>query len=744
MNKKTTPNSLTHEAILEFFKRPDYTPMTVAELAAALSVPGRQRDTLEQLLHKMVMNGEIVTLRKNRYALGEMADLVTGRLEIKRSGDGYLTNQEGDRQVKIDRGNVGTALPGDLVVVRLELPREGAPDKQRHGQVIRIVERARRVVVGTLRSAGRFLVVAPIDPSYQQDFYVPDAKGAQANDRVVVQFTNWDSQHVNPEAEIIEVIGPADNPSLDTLAVMRNYELPEEFPIEVMHEAESTAARMDLMDDRLDLRGKFIFTVDPATAKDFDDALSLERDDKGLRVLGVHIADVSHFVMQGGALDQEAIQRGNSVYLPDKVIPMLPEELSNGLCSLKPGQDRMAFSAFMTFDEVGRMVGARFARSVIHSKLRLNYEQALEVIQTPPGMRCPVPDLPGEALPLIRDICELAMQLRQRRLQQNALDIDLPESQVVIGADGMIEDIHPLVNDISHQMIEECMVAANEAVDREVSARGMRLIHRLHEPPTEEKLEGLAEELKDMGYQPGNLNQRGMLVQFARKIRNTPLAHAAQMAILRSMKRAVYSSKAGGHFGLAKKYYAHFTSPIRRYPDLVVHRILAAALLSKANPYPAEELERLAVHCSETEQTAQEAERELLEIKKYRFLARQLEDHKTRVYEAVVVRVMNFGLFVELDELDIQGLLHVSALSDQFVRFDAGAKALRAGNDVYKQGTRVNVTVTGVDFEKRRIDFALCQEKGRETKATSKPGPGPSTRRNGRGSRPQSRGRSRR
>lgn len=743
MHKRTTPPPLTHEAILAFFKRPGYAPMTLAELAAELGVRGRQRDALAQLLHKMVMNGEIVILRKTRYALGEIADLVTGHLEIKRSGDGYLTNLEGELDVRVDRASIGTALPGDMVVVRLEPRREGTPDRLRHGQVIRIVERARRVVVGTLRSAGRFLVVAPIDPAYQQDFYVSDAKGAQVNDRVVVQFTNWDNHHVNPEAEIIEVIGPADNPSLDTLAVMRHYELPESFPLEVMQEAESSAARLDAHSGRLDLRQAFIFTVDPATAKDFDDALSLERDERGQRVLGVHIADVSHFVTQGGALDQEAIRRGNSVYLPDKVIPMLPEELSNGLCSLKPGQDRMAFSAFMTFDDAGRMVAARFARSVIHSKLRLNYEQALQVIQTPAGMRCRVPDLPPEAPGLLHAICDLAMQLRQRRLQQNALDIDLPESQVVIGPDGMIQDIRPLVNDVSHQMIEECMVAANEAVDRELSTRGLRLIHRLHEPPAEEKLDMLAMELRDMGYQPGNLKQRGMLVQFARKIRNTPLVHAAHMAILRSMKRAIYSDEAGGHFGLAKKYYAHFTSPIRRYPDLVVHRILAASLSGHPHPYPADELKKLAVHCSETEQTAQEAERELLEIKKYRFLAHQLETHKLRVYEAVVVKVMNFGLFVELDELDIQGLLHVSALSDQFVRFEPGTKALRAGNMVYKQGTRVRVTVTGVDFEKRRIDFALERAKGRDGKTAAKPASPGNGRRPGAGQRERRRGRRR-
>ncbi|MEI6564505.1 MAG: ribonuclease R, partial [bacterium] len=698
-----------------FFQKPDYAPMTLGELTEALGLRGGERKSLVDILHKMVLNGEIVIIRKTRYSLGAPADLITGRLEVKRSGDGYLTNLEGELTVRIERGNLSTALPGDQVVVRLESPRPGMPEWQRHGVVIRVVERGTRVVVGTLKSTGKFLYVLPLNPAYQHDFYVPDAQGAQLNDRVVIQFTNWDNRHVNPEAEIIEVIGPADNPSLDTLAIMRQYELPEEFPAEVMREASLSAARLTQPGKRMDLRSKFIFTVDPATAKDFDDALSLERDADGHRVLGVHIADVCHFVTKGNALDREAIERGNSVYLPDKVIPMLPEELSNGLCSLKPDQDRLAFSAFMTFDQVGRMIGARFARTLIRSRLRLTYEQALEVIQTPAGMHCKVA-MPPEARPLILEVCELAMQLRGRRMAQWALDITMPENSVIIGKGGMIEDIRPVVNDISHQMIEECMVAANEAVDRELSAKGMKLIHRLHEPPAEDKIEMLTADLHDMGYQPGQLKNRRNLMEFLARIKDTPLANSAQMAVLRSMKRAIYSSKEGGHFGLAKKFYAHFTSPIRRYPDLIVHRILAAMVEGKSSSYIGEELERLALHCSETEQVAQAAERELLEIKKYRFLAQQIEQRDVRVYDAVVVKVMNFGLFIELDGLGVQGLLHVSAISESFVRFDAGAKALRAGQDVYKLGTRLKVIPVKVDFDKRRIDFALQKPESEKSK----------------------------
>jgi ribonuclease R len=710
MPTQSEARPVTHAALLDVLQRPDYSPLTLGELAAALELQGKQRRHLARLLHQMVMNGEIVIIRRNRYSLGRPADLATGRLEVKRSGDGYLTDIEGDLDVRIPKGDLGTALPGDRVVVRLDPDQRPGQDRRKVGKVIRVLERGKRVIVGTLKTTERFHYVVPLDPSYQQDFYVADAAGGRVGDRVVIQFANWENRHVNPEAEIVEVIGPADNPTLDTLAVIRHFELREAFPGEALREAEGAAARLEHPGRREDLRGRFIFTVDPATARDFDDALSLERDGEGRRVLGVHIADVSHFVHPGGPLDREALARGNSVYLPDRVLPMLPEQLSNGLCSLKPGQDRLAFSAFLTLDDSGRVVQSRFARSVIRSALRLTYEQAYAVIRTPPGMRCRDPGVPAEAVPLIRDIGDLAQQMRALRMADGALDLDVPECEVIMGADGMIADIRRLENDLSHQMIEECMVAANEAVDRELSRRGIPLIHRLHEPPAVERLESLAVALRDLGYQPGNLTHLRHLRDFLHTIKGTPLADAAETAVLRSMKRAVYSATDSGHFGLAKKHYTHFTSPIRRYPDLVVHRILGAVLEGRALPHRGAELDRIALHCSWTEQTAEEAERELIEIKKYRFLEQQLRREAAPVYDAVVTHVTNFGMFVELLQLEIEGLVHISAVSDRFVRHDPGAKALRAGARVFRVGTPLRARVTGVDFDKRRIDLALHDE----------------------------------
>ncbi len=697
------------EAVLALLQKAGAQPLTVREIADTLAMRPPQRRQLQTLLDQLVLEGELVIIRRDRYAVGAQADLVTGRLEIKRNGDGYLTDIEGTENVRVPRGEQHTALPGDRVVVRLMPagdPGVAVGEGGRVAKVIRVIARARRVIVGTLRATPRFHYVVPLSPNYQQDFYVSETMGASLGDRVVVQFTDWDHSHVNPEAEIIEVIGPADDPSLDTIAIRRHYGLPDAFPDEVVAEAESVLARLQNPGSRLDLRERYIFTVDPATARDFDDALSLDLDARGRRVLGVHIADVSHFVTPGSALDREAAERGNSVYLPDLVIPMLPEALSNGVCSLNPNQDRMAFSVFMTLDDADRVVHAEFAKSIIRSQLRLTYEQAFAVLKTLPGMRPPDAAMPEKAVERLRAIGDLAQAMRRQRMAQCALDLDRPEFDIVLGSDGMIDGVREVVNDISHQMVEECMVAANEAVDRELSRRGVRLIHRLHEPPAPEKIEELTAELHALGYRPGDLNDRHALSEFLRTIRETPLARYAQLAVLKSMKRAVYSADEAGHFGLAKKYYAHFTSPIRRYPDLVVHRILAAVLANRGGVYTPSELGRISQHCSATEQDAERAERELVEIKKMRFLQQQLDRRQPEVYNAAVIRASNFGLIVEIIDLDVQGLVHISTLSKGFVRFDPGAHALRVDRHVYTAGSRLQVVVARVDFEKHRMDFA--------------------------------------
>jgi ribonuclease R len=655
----------------------------------------------------MVREGMIVCVHHDHFGLGSPADLVTGEIEIRRSGDGILVPTEGGQEVFVSRDELGTALPFDLVVVRLD--KEGARrERGRHGKVIRILKRSQRVIAGTLRATGRFYYVVPIDPVYERDFYVTNPKGARVNDRVVIRFTEWANRHVNPEAEIIEVIGPENNPSCDTTIIIRHYSLPDKFPDNVLREADAAVAALNKPGERHDFRGKFIFTIDPATARDYDDAISLEVDGKGRRVLGVHIADVSHFVRAGTMLDKEAHLRGNSVYFPDMVLPMLPEAISNGVCSLRPDEERLTFSVLMTFDADGALLAADFCRSIIRSRLRLTYEQAFALLKSPHAHQAQVG---VEAHGLLLNCHALAQQLRKRRFAHYALNLDMPEYEIFIGRNGLIEDIRQRLSDISHQLIEEFMIAANEAVDRQLSEDGYAVLRRVHEPPAEEKIQALSIQLGELGFHPGNLVHRKNMADFLEKINGHPFEYDAKLAALKSMKRAVYSPEPLGHYGLAKKYYAHFTSPIRRYPDLVVHRVLSSKMVRHAPPYKYQELKTLGRHCSLTEQTADAAETTLIEIKKYRFLEQQIIRRKMDVYEAVVVRVKNFGMFVELTRLQIQGLVHVSSISRDFVRYDAHRQELRTRNRMFRVGSRVKVIVARVDFDKRQVDFVLAEDE---------------------------------
>ena len=497
----------------------------------------------------------------------------------------------------------------------------------------------------------------------------------------------------------------------DTAAVMKFYRLPKSFPPQVVAEARRIARGAVSAKGRLDLRKKFIFTCDPESARDFDDALSLETDRRGNRILGVHIADVSHYVKPGSALDREAYRRGTSVYLCDKVVPMLPEELSNGSCSLVPGEDRYAFSAFITFDRSGAMVGRKFAKSVIRSRARFTYEQVMAVIR---GGRAAVPAVGPKELKTVRAIAALAAQLRARRFAEGALDIEIPEMEAVLDREGELESVISRPYDESHQMIEECMVAANEAVAKELWTRGVRILARLHEPPDPEKLLMLRAELKSIGLRAGNLENQKVMAQFLASVKGHPLYPTIAMMVLRSMKRAVYDSTTIGHFGLAKRYYAHFTSPIRRYPDLTLHRQLAAWLEGKDAKVPPKLLAKWAEHSSEREEIAAEAERGLMEIKKYRLLDDQLSTRQILDYDAVITKCAPFGCFVEIPELAVSGLVHVSLLSRKYVRFNESDQTLSApGGGSWRIGDRIRVHVARVDFDARRVDFAPARSSSR-------------------------------
>ena len=658
---------------------------------------------------------------------------MTGELHMARSGVGFLVDPDTGEATWIARDDLSTALAGDTVTIKLKTPggsrggknfrRAVRPVKEKdgpEGRVIRIVERAPRAIVGTVASTGRFVRVQPLSPTYRQEFLVPSANGAREGDRVVMRFVRWDNPRLAPEGEITDVIGPADDPSLDTISVMKQYDLPEAFPEAVIEEAERVGAlprtegrASSVPSGRLDLRRKFIFTCDPETARDYDDALSLETDKAGNRVLGVHIADVSHYVSPGGALDREAYRRSTSVYLVDKVVPMLPEQLSNGACSLVPNEDRLAFSAFLTFNDKGECISRRFAKSVIRSKARFAYEQVLDLLRAEGGVKgapsavssIPAPKLKPRERKTILAIHALAQQLRRNRFAAGALDMEVPEAEIKIDKNGMMTGVEVREYDESHQMVEECMVAANEAVATELWTRGVKILARLHEPPDIDRLDELRANLAKLGISCGDLSVQKNLARFLKKIKGSALEGVLSVMVLRSMKRALYSAKAIGHFGLAKKFYAHFTSPIRRYPDLVLHRQLASWIAGKGGRIDIGWLNTAALHCSEREQNADDAERALDEIKKYRFMQEVLEKRPRTVFDAVVSRCTRYGVFVDLPALALGGMVHVSKLASAYVRWNDFDETLEGGGKTWRTGTKMKVRVAAVDFDRRILDF---------------------------------------
>src|SRR6059036_1920204 len=615
------------EQVLALLARKDYRPLDKTDIARKLGLTASERVALRKTLRELERGGQIARIRKNRYVLPAEADLVAGKLSIHQVGYGFLTPETpGGPDVFIAAENIGTAMHGDRVVARIS--RDSPDDRikgRREGRVIRILERAHDTIVGTLQQSLNFYYVVPDDPRFVHDIYVRPVAAVQEDrrsetaatvgDKVVVRLEDWQSRHVNPEGEIIEVLGPASAPGIDMLSIIRKYHLPAEFPKDVLDQAERISEQIGArqLEGREDLRKEFIVTIDPDDARDFDDAIHVEKTKNGWQ-LGVHIADVAAYVEPGSALDREARRRGNSVYLPDRVIPMLPERLSTGVCSLNPGVDRLTHSVFIHFDKNGMAKSARFTHSVIRSAHRLTYKQAYAILKSAPADRL------GERLHLA---WELAALLRRKRFQHGALDLDFPEVKVSIDAQGKPVRLERVENDESHQLIEECMLAANEAVARELKMRATPTIYRVHENPDPEKLAEYREFVLSFNYKVGDLAHRAELQRLLASIRGKPEEQALKIALLKSLKRARYLAQPLGHYGLAKANYLHFTSPIRRYADLVAHRALATdgaprrrgdAARRPFNP-DMSEIASIAEHISATERNAADAEIDAAQMK---------------------------------------------------------------------------------------------------------------------------------
>jgi len=706
------------EQILALLGSANYRPLDKSELAKALGRKSGVRMGLSQALRDLELAGEIARIRKNRYVLPPAADLVTGKIHIHQVGYGFLISEKpGEPDIFIAAENTGTAMHGDRVVARISRDAPyGRIKGRREGRVIRILERAHDTIVGTLQHSRNFYYVVPDDPRFVHDVYVRPERdrqrkpGATVGDKVVVRLEAWESRHVNPEGEIIEVLGPASAPGIDMLSIIRKYHLPTEFPREVLDQAERISEKIDAeqLDDRDDLRKEFIITIDPDDARDFDDAIHVEKTGNGWH-LGVHIADVAAYVEPGSALDREARRRGNSVYLPDRVIPMLPERLSNGVCSLNPGVNRLTHSVFIHFDKNGVAKSSRFARSVIRSAHRLTYKQAYAILTSPPRDRL------GERLHVA---WELAALLRQKRFEHGALDLDFPEVKLSLDKEGYPVKLERVENDESHKLIEEFMLAANEAVARELKKRAIPTIYRVHENPEPEKLAEYREFVLSFNYKIGDLTHRAELQRLLASIRGKPEEQALKVALLKSLKRARYAPQSLGHYGLAKANYLHFTSPIRRYADLVVHRALGrigalrrpSAAARRSYDHDMSEIASIAEHISITERTAVDAEIDAAQMKKLEFFQRQLDERNPQIFRAAIIDVRNYGLMVELPDALITGLVHVSSLMDDFYVFEPTRRRLvgRRSRKRFSIGDNVRVFVARVDPFKRQIDFAIA------------------------------------
>ncbi|MEY2519956.1 MAG: ribonuclease [Verrucomicrobiota bacterium] len=713
MNPETQP---LREQILRLLRAPKYRPLDNVELGKALGRKSGVRMNLNAVLRELEQAGEIARIRKNRYVLPSEADLVTGTLHVHQAGYAFLPREKpGEQDLFIAAENTGTAMHGDRVVARITrdepYARARSGQGRAEGRVIRVLERAHDSLVGTLKQSKNFFYVIPDDPRIVHNVYVqvppqpPLPKTPNRGDKVVVRLEPWESRHVNPEGQIVEVLGPSTAPGVDMLSVIRKYHLPTEFPSDVVAEAheipETVSERM--FEGREDLREQFIVTIDPDDARDFDDAINVERVPGGGWRLGVHIADVAAYVKPGGALDREAYKRGNSVYLPDRVIPMLPERLSNGVCSLHPGVNRLTHSVFIEFTKQGRTKSCRFARTIIRSARRLTYREAFALLKGQPN---------DELSERLHVAWELASLLRKNRFQQGSLDLDFPEVKVRLDDQGRPIRLERIENDESHQLVEEFMLAANEAVARELKNRSIPVIYRVHENPEPDRLAEYRELVLSYNYKVGDLTNRSELQRLLASLAGKPEEQALKIGLLKSLKRARYAPQPLGHYGLAKTNYTHFTSPIRRYADLIVHRTLAERDHPHRSRTDVGRLAATAEHISITERVAAEAEMESVKLKKLEFFQRQLDARDLQVFRAAVIDVKNFGLLVELPDVLITGFVHVSSMTDDFYVFHPAQRWFigRQSRRRFSIGDQLRVFVARVDVFKRQVDFAIANE----------------------------------
>lgn len=705
------------ELLKQLFSDKEYRPMRFKDLVTLMQVPKGAKHELKELLDRLIKRGVIIQDVQGRYRLpGD--DVKLGTFSGTQKGFGFVILEGEEEDIFIPADATKGALHGDKVMITIKEEQTG---KRKEGYVINIVERGKTEVVGTFEKSKNFGFVVPDSQKFSKDIFIPKefTKGAVSGHKVVVKITNYGDTGTNPEGRVVEILGHVNDPGVDIMSVIRAYDIPVEFPEEVIRSLDKVPEEIDPAEigNRLDIRDVQTVTIDGEDAKDLDDAISISKEGD-IYHLGVHIADVTHYVREGTPLDKEALKRGTSVYLVDRVIPMLPHKLSNGICSLNPGVDRLALSCFMDIDSKGSVLGHKIAETVIRSDRRMTYTNVAKIVE---GQDEEIIKEYEDLLPMFMLMQELAMVLRERRHRRGSINFDFPESKIIVDKKGKPLEIKPYERNKATKIIEEFMLIANETIAEDFFWQEIPFVYRTHDTPDDEKIKKLAIFINNFGYSI-KIGQEDIhpkeLQKLLIKIEDTPEEALISRLTLRSMKQAKYTVNNTGHFGLSAKYYCHFTSPIRRYPDLQIHRIIKENLNGKLGEKRLQHYEKIlfevANHSSKTERRAEESEREVEKLKKVEYMM----DHIGETYEGVISGITTWGMYVELPNT-VEGMVRVSEMKDDYYFYDEERYQMVGEHTkkVYNLGQKVLVEVVAADKLLRTIDFVLVEEEPSEERS---------------------------
>ena len=695
--------------IYDFICDEFYVPMKIKEFAILLQVPKEERGELKKILDALETEGKVRVSKKGKYVKGEAKSLI-GTYQAHQRGFGFVTIEGEDEDIFISEDDINGAFHGDNVEVIIKAAPEG---KRREGKITKILSHGTTQLVGYFQRNKNFGFVIPDNAKFSQDVFVPleRSKGAVTGHKVVVELTSYGREGKKPEGKIMEIIGHINELGTDIMSIVKAFDLPVEFPEKVMNQAERVGDKIIPADmaGRMDLRNWDMVTIDGEDAKDLDDAISIRRQEDNY-LLGVHIADVANYVQEKSALDREAYKRGTSVYLADRVIPMLPHALSNGICSLNEGKDRLALSCIMTITPKGEVIDHKIAETVICVNRRMSYTSVKKILEDNDEQEI---EKYKEFYPMFKLMEELAGILRGKRKKRGSIDFDFPETKMILDENGKPLELKPYDRNVATKIIEDFMLIANETVAEDYFWQEIPFVYRTHETPDEEKIKKLAIFINNFGHSlhiANNAVRPKEVQKLLTKVEGTAEEMLISRLALRSMKQAKYTPDNTGHFGLAAPYYCHFTSPIRRYPDLQIHRIIKENIRGRMNVNRREHYEgilpEVAKHSSEMERRAEEAERETVKLKK----AEYMEDHIGEVFEGVISSITKWGMYVELSNT-IEGLVHVTNMCDDHYNYYEERYEMvgEHTNKVYKLGQTVNVRVLDVDKLQKTIDFELAE-----------------------------------